>query len=101
MFQRREGGFRQGAQFYGGGAELVLIVPALREMQLKIGMVRVVVWNINHSQRALEELTNMEADVALLQEVHVGGWEWLARVGNGVEWRCPSRAVAAVGTNCL
>lgn len=48
-------------------------------------MVRVVVWNINRSQQALEELTNMEADVALLQEVHVRGWECLARVGNGVE----------------
>ena len=48
-------------------------------------MVRVVVWNINRSQRALEELMNMAADVTLLQEVHVGGWKWLARVGNGVE----------------
>lgn len=48
-------------------------------------MVRVVVWNINRSEQALEELLSMDADVALLQEVHVGGWERLARVGNGVE----------------
>ena len=48
-------------------------------------MVKVVNWNVNRSQQALEELLEMDADVALLQEVHVGGWEWLASAGNGVE----------------
>ena len=48
-------------------------------------MVRVVVWNINGTQRALRELLTMDADVALLQEVSVGGWEWLAGLGNEVE----------------
>lgn len=48
-------------------------------------MVNVVVWNINRNQRALEQLLDMDADLALLQEVHVGGWEWLAERGAGVE----------------
>ena len=47
-------------------------------------MVKVVSWNINRSAAALQELVAMDADVALLQEVHVGGRKWLADVGNGV-----------------
>ena len=42
-------------------------------------------WNINRSQQALEQLADMDADLALLQEVHPGGYEWLAGRGNGVE----------------
>lgn len=47
-------------------------------------MVKVVSWNIDRSTVALRELVEMDADVALLQEVHVGGWEWLASIDNGV-----------------
>lgn len=48
-------------------------------------MTEVVVWNINRKQQALEQLVKMGADLALLQEVHPGGWKWLAEYGNGVE----------------
>lgn len=47
-------------------------------------MIRLVSWNINRSTQALQDLVSMEADVALLQEVHVGGWEWLAGLGGDV-----------------
>ncbi len=47
-------------------------------------MVKVVCWNIGRRRAALGELVEMGADVALLQEVGVGGWKWLAEVGNGV-----------------
>ena len=45
----------------------------------------VVVWGINRKQRALEELVKMGADLALLPEVHPGGWKRLAQYGNDVE----------------
>lgn len=48
-------------------------------------MTKVVVWNVNRNQQALVELVEMGADLALLQEVHPGGREWLAERGNGVE----------------
>lgn len=47
-------------------------------------MVKVVSWNVNTSRQALEQLVEMGADVALLQEVTVNGWKRLASAGNGV-----------------
>ena len=44
-------------------------------------MVRIVSWNVNATLAPLDELMDMEADVALLQEVPVGGWRKLAGVG--------------------
>ena len=34
-------------------------------------------WNIGRTHQPLEELLAMDADVALLQEVHPGGRDWL------------------------
>ena len=48
-------------------------------------MTKVIVWNINRKQQALRELVTMGVDLALLQEVHPGGWEWLASLGGEVE----------------
>ena len=47
-------------------------------------MLRVVSWNIARRLRAAEELLDMDADVALLQEVGVGALERLATAGGGV-----------------
>ena len=48
------------------------------------GMVKVINWNIGKTHRPLEELLAMDADVALLQEVHIGGWDWLRTAKDGV-----------------
>ena len=47
-------------------------------------MVKVVSWNINRSAAGLQQLVAMDADVALLQEVPISGWEWLAGLGDNV-----------------
>ena len=47
-------------------------------------MIKVVNWNIGRTHKPLEELLLMNADVALLQEVHPGGYEWLNAVKDGV-----------------
>ena len=47
-------------------------------------MVKVINWNIGKTHRPLEELLAMDADVALLQEVHIGGWDWLRTAKDGV-----------------
>ena len=47
-------------------------------------MTKVVCWNIGKTQKPLEELPEMDADVALLQEVHPGGYEWLRTAKDGV-----------------
>ena len=47
-------------------------------------MIKVVNWNIGRTQRPLNELLDMDADIALLQEVHPGGWKWLSTVKDGV-----------------
>ena len=47
-------------------------------------MVKVVSWNIGTRRAGLRELVQMDADVALLQEVGAGGWKWLSSIGNGV-----------------
>ena len=47
-------------------------------------MIKVVCWNIGRTHKPLEELLEMDADVALLQEVHPGGYEWLRTVKDGV-----------------
>ncbi|MCY3692374.1 MAG: endonuclease/exonuclease/phosphatase family protein [Chloroflexota bacterium] len=47
-------------------------------------MVKVVSWNTNARRDAIQKLLEMDADVALLQEVTVNGWKRLAGVGNGV-----------------
>ena len=48
-------------------------------------VITVVDWNINRSDQALRELLSMDADLALLQEVHPSGWRWLADLGDPVE----------------
>ena len=40
-------------------------------------MLEAVCWNIGKTHQPLEELMLMDADLALLQEVHPGGYEWL------------------------
>ena len=47
-------------------------------------MIRIVNWNVGRRRAPLQELVKMDADVALLQEVGIGGWKWLAAAGNGV-----------------
>ena len=47
-------------------------------------MIKVVNWNIGKTQKPLEQLLEMDADVALLQEVHPGGYEWLKTAKDGV-----------------
>ena len=47
-------------------------------------MIKVVNWNIGRTHKPLEELLLMNADVALLQEVHPGGYEWLKTAKDGV-----------------
>ena len=47
-------------------------------------MIKVVCWNIGRNHKPLEELLKMDADVALLQEVHPGGYEWLRTAKDGV-----------------
>lgn len=48
-------------------------------------MIKVICWNVGRMYQPLEELLKMgDADVALLQEVHPGGYEWLRSVRNGV-----------------
>ena len=47
-------------------------------------MVKVVCWNTGARRQAIQELQDMGADMALLQEVTVAGWRRLAKVGNGV-----------------
>ena len=47
-------------------------------------MIKVVCWNIGRTRKPLEELLEMDADVALLQEVHPGGYEWLKAAKDGV-----------------
>ena len=47
-------------------------------------MIKIVNWNIARRRAPLQELVEMDADVALLQEVGIGGWKWLAGAGNGV-----------------
>ena len=47
-------------------------------------MVRMVSWNINATLAPLDDLMDMEVDVALLQEVPVGGWRKLAELGGVV-----------------
>ena len=47
-------------------------------------MVRIVSWNINATLDPLDELMAMDADVALLQEVPVGGWRRLSDVGGSI-----------------
>ena len=47
-------------------------------------MIEVVNWNIGRTHKPLEELLMMDADVALLQEVHPGGYEWLKTAKDGV-----------------
>ena len=48
-------------------------------------MITVVSWNIGWMYRPLEELLEMNGDVALLQEVHPGGYEWLKTAKDDVE----------------
>ena len=48
-------------------------------------MVKIVVWNANCRQQALEQLVEMDADVALLQEVYASGWEWLPKQRSSIE----------------
>ena len=47
-------------------------------------MIKVVNWNIGRTHKPLAELIKMDADVALLQEVHPGGYEWLKKAKDGV-----------------
>ena len=47
-------------------------------------MIKVICWNIGKAQKPLEELLLMDADLALLQEVHPGGYEWLKTAKEGV-----------------
>lgn len=47
-------------------------------------MIKLVCWNIGKTQKPLEELIEMDADVAMLQEVHPGGYEWLKTAKEGV-----------------
>ena len=47
-------------------------------------MITVVCWNIGRTHQPLEELLAMDADLALLQEVHPGGIHWLNRAGANV-----------------
>lgn len=47
-------------------------------------MIKVVSWNIGWTYQPLQELLEMDADVALLQEVHPGGYEWLKEAKDGV-----------------
>ena len=50
----------------------------------EVSMIKVVCWNIGRTHKPLEELLEMDADVALLQEVHPGGYEWLRTAKDGV-----------------
>lgn len=47
-------------------------------------MIKVICWNIGRTHKPLEDLLEMDADVALLQEVHPGGYEWLKKAKEGV-----------------
>ena len=47
-------------------------------------MIKIVNWNIGRTHKPLEELLEMDADVALLQEVHPGGYEWLKTAKEGI-----------------
>ena len=47
-------------------------------------MLRIVNWNIGYRLAPLDDLLKMDADVALLQEVPVGGWRKLSRAGSPV-----------------
>ena len=46
-------------------------------------MVKVVSWNTNARRHAILKLLEMDADVALLQEVTVNGWKRLAVLATG------------------
>ena len=47
-------------------------------------MLKIVCWNIGRTHQPLEELLAMDSDVALLQEVHPGGIDWLNDAGPNV-----------------
>ena len=56
----------------------------LKPRERNLDVISIVNWNIGRRRAPLQELVKMDADVALLQEVGIGGWKWLAAAGNGV-----------------